>query len=262
LVHQVLDDLDFCAPNVKEELRARIETRWGDKEQSETIDKLTAGLIKSLESPLGPLLNDLTLKEIARKDYLAELNFELRLGDGKSIATDCDLGGLCLDHLAPDDPLRPWAEKLALGIFKVSLEGHLTGSIDAVFRVSTDGGPERFVISDYKTNGLNKPGQPMTAQDYHPDLLALEMAKHHYPLQALLYSVALHRYLNGRLANYDPEVNLGGAAYLFVRGMEGPETPKENGQPNGVFSWKIPSALVVAASNLLAGHLSAVGGGK
>lgn len=262
LVHQVLDDLDFCAPNVKEELRARIETRWGDKEQSETIDKLTAGLIKSLESPLGPLLDNRTLKEIARKDYLAELNFELRLGDGKSIATDCDLGGLCLDHLAPDDPLRPWAEKLALGIFNVSLEGHLTGSIDAVFRVSTDGGPERFVISDYKTNGLNKPGQPMTAQDYHPDLLALEMAKHHYPLQALLYSVALHRYLNGRLANYDPEVNLGGAAYLFVRGMEGPETPKENGQPNGVFSWKIPSALVVAASNLLAGHLNAVGGGQ
>ena len=262
LVHQVLDDLDFCAPNVKEELRARIETRWGDKEPGETIDKLTAGLIKSLESPLGPLLDNRTLKEIARKDYLAELNFELRLGDGKSIATDCDLGGLCLDHLAPDDPLRPWAEKLAAGIFNVSLEGHLTGSIDAVFRVSTDGGPERFVISDYKTNGLNKPGQPMTAQDYHPDLLALEMAKHHYPLQALLYSVALHRYLNGRLANYDPEVNLGGAAYLFVRGMEGPETPKENGQPNGVFSWKIPSALVVAASNLLAGNSSAVGGGK
>lgn len=262
LVHQVLDDLDFCAPNVKEELRARIETRWGDKEPSETIDKLTAGLIKSLESPLGPLLDNRTLKEIARKDYLAELNFELRLGDGKSIATDRDLGGLCLDHLAPGDPLRPWAEKLAAGIFNVLLEGHLTGSIDAVFRVSTDGGPERFVISDYKTNGLNKPGQPMTAQDYHPDLLALEMAKHHYPLQALLYSVALHRYLNGRLANYDPEVNLGGAAYLFVRGMEGPETPKENGQPNGVFSWKIPSALVVAASNLLAGHLSAVGGGQ
>ena len=47
----------------------------------------------------------------------------------------------------------------------------------------------------------------------------------HYPLQALLYGVALHRFLRWRLPDYDPERHLGGALYLFVRGMCGPATP-------------------------------------
>ena len=57
------------------------------------------------------------------------------------------------------------------------------------------------------------------------------MAAHDYPLQALLYSVALHRYLRWRIADYDPTVHLGGVAYLFVRGMVGPDTPVVDGAP-------------------------------
>ena len=45
----------------------------------------------------------------------------------------------------------------------------------------------------------------------------------HYPLQALLYVVALHRYLRWRLRGYDPDVHLGGVLYLFVRGMSAVE---------------------------------------
>ena len=50
---------------------------------------------------------------------------------------------------------------------------------------------------------------------------------HHgnYALQALLYQVALHRYLEWRLPGYRPSAHLGGSMYLFVRGMTGPETP-------------------------------------
>ena len=40
----------------------------------------------------------------------------------------------------------------------------------------------------------------------------------HYPLQALLYSVAVHRMLRWRQPDYDPERHLGGVLYLFVRG--------------------------------------------
>jgi exodeoxyribonuclease V beta subunit len=45
---------------------------------------------------------------------------------------------------------------------------------------------------------------------------------HHYPLQAHLYLVALHRYLRWRLPDYDPPSHLGGYAYLFLRGLPGP----------------------------------------
>ena len=50
----------------------------------------------------------------------------------------------------------------------------------------------------------------------------------HYPLQALLYGVALHRFLRWRLPGYAPERHLGGSLYLFVRGMCGPATPRSS----------------------------------
>ena len=45
------------------------------------------------------------------------------------------------------------------------------------------------------------------------------MLHHHYLLQARLYTVALHRHLEASMSDYDPEVHLGGCAYLFVRGF-------------------------------------------
>jgi len=77
------------------------------------------------------------------------------------------------------------------------------------------------------------------------------MCHSHYPLQALLYTVALHRYLRSRLPDYTAERNLAGILYLFVRGMTGADTPRVDGQPCGVFSWRPPAALVEGLSDLL-----------
>jgi exodeoxyribonuclease V beta subunit len=76
-----------------------------------------------------------------------------------------------------------------------------------------------------------------------------------YPLQALLYLVAVHRLLRWRQPGYDPATHLGGVLYLFVRGMAGPDTPQVNGVPYGVFSWQPPPALVTELSDLLHGRL-------
>ena len=46
------------------------------------------------------------------------------------------------------------------------------------------------------------------------------MAEHHYSLQALLYLVALHRYLRSRMKGYQYETHCGGALYYFVRGCD------------------------------------------
>ena len=80
------------------------------------------------------------------------------------------------------------------------------------------------------------------------------MMQAHYPLQALLYCVALHRFLAWRLPGYSPEQHLGGAGYLFVRGMAGEHAPEVPGMPCGVFTWHPPTALVLAASELLKGR--------
>jgi exodeoxyribonuclease V beta subunit len=81
--------------------------------------------------------------------------------------------------------------------------------------------------------------------------MAVAMLQAHYPLQALLYDVALHRFLRWRLPGYRPEEHLGGVLYLFLRGMCGPSVAASGGTVPGVFAWRPPAALVVAASDAL-----------
>ena len=116
---------------------------------------------------------------------------------------------------------------------------------------------------DYKTNWLGRPPTPeeqaagtrppLAAHDYRPDALVEAMGHSDYPLQALLYAMVLHRFLRWRQPGYDPDTHLGGVLYLYLRGMCGPDTPRYDGHPTGVFSWRPPSALVVALSDLMDG---------
>ena len=65
---------------------------------------------------------------------------------------------------------------------------------------------------DYKSNRL--PG-------YGPAQLMDAMAHSEYDLQALLYTLALHRWLRFRLGDaYDYARDFGGARYVFCRGVD------------------------------------------
>ena len=99
---------------------------------------------------------------------------------------------------------------------------------------------------DYKTNLSDA-----ATDAYGPEALREAMAGSDYPLQALLYLVALHRYLRWRLPGYHAERNLAGVLYLFLRGMTGSDAPTVDGMPSGVFSWRPPRGLVEALSDVL-----------
>ena len=265
LVHAVLEEVDFTAPDLGGSLAAAIDRQLarravdltpGGGPPDSTADGRTAlvdGLVAAIRTPLGPLCGGRPLAGLPPGDRLNEMSFELRLGEAGRPADTRDIGRLVLDHLPTADPLHPWAGELADGVIDVSLSGHLTGSIDLIMRVRDGEGRDRFVVADYKTNQLTPWGHHPGPGDYHPRHLATAMARHDYPLQALLYSVALHRYLRWRLPGYEPATHLGGAAYLFLRGMTGPGDDGEAGPP-GVFSWPVPSALVTQLSDLLDGR--------
>ena len=123
-----------------------------------------------------------------------------------------------------------------------------------MLRVPGPDGDPRYLVVDYKTNWLGPlDGRPLTVGQYTPSRMAEAMIRAHYPLQALLYSVAVHRMLRWRQPDYDPERHLGGVLYLFVRGMAGAETPVVDGLPCGVFSWRPSGALVAELSDRLDG---------
>ena len=187
-------------------------------------------------------------------DRLDELDFELPLAGGDRPAGAARVGGIAAllrRHLPAGDPLAAYADDLDIPeLADRQLRGFLNGSIDLVLRVRPDGTP-RYVVVDYKTNWLG--GETVTSADYTPAAMARAMREAHYPLQALLYSVALHRYLRWRQPGYDPGTHLGGVLYLFLRGMCGPDSPVVDGSPSGVFAWSPPAALVTELSDLLAG---------
>jgi exodeoxyribonuclease V beta subunit len=90
------------------------------------------------------------------------------------------------------------------------MQGLMHGYIDLVLQHG-----ERWYVVDYKTNFL---GGEQAA--YAPAALAAAVREGDYDLQYLIYLVALHRQLRHRLrAGYDPARHLGGALYLFLRGM-------------------------------------------
>ncbi|AWK75425.1 AAA family ATPase [Rhodococcus oxybenzonivorans] len=244
LVHAVFEVVDTTASDLESEL-VRCCTEVIASTMSE-IDpaRLAAALLPVLHTPLGSAAAR-TLAELAPADLLAELEFELPLagGDTPSLTVMLDgVGRLLRTHLAADDPLWPYADAVTT-LEPTPLRGYLTGSIDAVIRLP---GP-RYIVVDYKTNRLAQ-GELTTAH-YTRERMATEMIRSHYPLQALLYSVALHRYLRWRQPGYDPALHLAGVQYLFVRGMVGPDTPPGC----GVFDWTPPAALVTELSDLLSG---------
>jgi exodeoxyribonuclease V beta subunit len=243
LIHRVLQASDFAAPDLEAELRARLEEQRRRRDVPlGNSAPVAAGLRLALETPLGPLAGDMRLAGVARADRLDELPFELPLVGGERPTgrlQPADIAALLAAELPAGDPLAGYPERLRDAGLERPLRGYLTGVLDLVLR--SDGG--RYLLVDYKTNLLAAPGAPPRAADYRPAALAEEMQDAHYPLQALFYLVALHRYLRWRLPGYAAERHLGGVLYLFLRGMTG-------GENQGVFAWRPPVALVEALSDL------------
>jgi exodeoxyribonuclease V beta subunit len=250
LLHQVLEETDFAADELSVEVASRLAAgqRWRTVELGDQTS-IVDGLCAAIETPLGPLVGETRLRDLPRSDRLAELSFELPLVGGEHPDGELTLptiAAVLREHLPPDDALADYAGRLSDPTLTRTLRGYLTGTIDLVARI--DGG---YSLMDYKSNRLASAGEPLTAWHHRPAALAEEMQQSHYALQAMLYAVALHRYLRWRVAGYDPQRDRLSVLYLFLRGMTGANTPRVDGAPCGVFAWRPSPALVTSLSDAL-----------
>ena len=139
------------------------------------------------------------------------------------------LAARLVEHGYPDPFARPAPE--GAGEPRSPIHGFLRGYVDLVVEHAG-----RWYVLDYKSNWLG-PGPA----DYAPEALDEAIRAGGYPLQYLIYLVALHRYLATRLPEYDYARHVGGAFYLFVRGID-PAT----GMRRGVYFHR-PSAACLHA---------------
>jgi exodeoxyribonuclease V beta subunit len=180
-----IDEDDFI-----KRLHQRIKRAgWGNR-----VDDAMAWLDALVTLPLPPVgcaLSDL-------EEVLPEMEFWF-----PSQALDVGaLDRLCRQRLLGDAPRPTLPER--------QLHGMLKGFTDLVFECRG-----RYWVLDYKSNALG----PGDAAYTHP-AMAAAMAGHRYDIQGAIYLLALHRLLRARLGErYDPREQLGGAVFLFLRGI-------------------------------------------
>ena len=112
------------------------------------------------------------------------------------------------------------------------LEGLMTGLIDLTYQHAG-----KWYVLDYKSNQL--PAYDGTA---------LQQAMQHgeYDLQAVIYTLALHRWLRFRLGDrYAYTRDFGGIRYLFCRGIDAAQASEQ-----GVFAHQFPVELIAALDAL------------
>jgi exodeoxyribonuclease V beta subunit len=182
-------------PTFESRLRARCERAgWGHR-QDDTVAWLRAVAGTPLP-PLGAALRELNVT-------MPEAEFWFPAND---FATG-KLDQLCQRYLIDGQARAPLSPR--------QVHGMLRGFKDLVFE---HGG--RYWVMDYKSNAL----APNDA-GYHCDALAAGMAACRYDVQGAIYLLALHRLLRSRLGEaYDPQTQLGGAIFYFLRGLDNPET--------------------------------------
>ena len=255
-VHEIFDSINPASLQLNEDVHDEVEHRFANTHSTEQRAKIVEGIIASIHAPLGDPFAGNTLHSLGTTHRLSELEFNFHLPHNDVEAFPLSkIGALMLEHGDLDPYLTAYAQDIAENRSTITVAGYMTGFIDAAFRVKSENSEPVYVVADYKTNRLHKPAKehenPLTP--YHPDNLVASMVKEGYILQALVYSVALHRYLQWRQPGYDPNIHLGGAAYLYVRGMTGHSTDEPTPRPYGVYHWRPTTDLVLALDALFTG---------
>lgn len=251
VMHKVYELIDFAATD----LRGEVQRVVNDIVVGSLASYRTAiieGVLLSLNTPLGGELGSVRLTDFTRDHRLDELGFEMGLADIASQVTVSEVATVVKELLVAagrtDDVLMEYLTSVESS-FNTQLVGLMNGSIDALLRLRVDG-EDKFFITDYKTNRLDRDGVDAMIDGYSRDSMLEEMAHHDYPLQALIYGVSVYRFLRWARPNVDADTAIAGFAYFFVRGMVGDATPGDHQHRHGVFTWSAPAGLWSALSDL------------
>ncbi len=239
-LHEIFEHIDFqCSDEWVSEIRRRFKndysSLWQDllikyqesfPEEQEAEYSLYHAVAEWLQEILStPLYQGFRLNQLQPEYYLSECPFYLALSDRvlamKRIQQLFAEYGMEMPELLEARSAR-----------------YLNGSIDLVY---FDG--QRYHIADYKSNYLGE-----NLADYSVESIAQSMSLASYWLQAGLYLVALHRYLKVKMQNYDIEQHLGGATYLYLRGMNGEAE-------QGYYYWQ-PSTEFVLRLDAILGYFA------
>ena len=194
-----------CAPSCCRCVRTEL-----DRHPTPAVDPdaLADALVPVARTPLGPLAAGRSLADLAPADRLAELDFELPLAGGDTPGADV-AARRPRPAAAPPPARRRPARRLPGPARTASRPSRCAATSPAASTpCCACAVPSGSRSSTTRRTGSARSGRtagsPCSPAHYTPDRLAAAMIDAHYPLQALLYSVALHRFLRWRLPRLRP----------------------------------------------------------
>jgi len=183
------------------------------------VNPLDDWLAQLVSTPMALPEGGVALAEL--RTYQPELEFWFASGKVDTLALDA----LVSRHTLQNLPRPPLLQDRLQGMFK--------GFIDLVFEHQG-----RYYVVDYKSNWLGADDAAYTVEAMRAAVLDKR-----YELQYSLYLLALHRQLKVRLGEaYDYDRHIGGAVYIFLRGLTGPA--------GGLHLEKPPKVLIEAMDAL------------
>ncbi|OUL92996.1 hypothetical protein CA601_11025 [Paraburkholderia hospita] len=208
-------------------LREVVARRCSVRGWERWIDPLTEWIAQILTTPLalsgkqGIKATSVTLSGL--RESIAEMEFWLAAHHVDTAAIDGLVSKYTVGRVE-----RPAIEP-------AQLNGMLKGFMDLVFEHEG-----RYYVADYKSNWLGADDAAYTAEKIRAQIL-----RSRYDLQYVLYLLALHRLLKARQPNYDYDTHIGGAVYLFLRGL--------NAATQGVYAERPPRELIERLDALFTG---------
>lgn len=230
-LHNIMEHCDFANSQSQEVIAASIDSashtkeagilkRWHINHMSSDKDKVLEQKNLALNAWISDVVRaklpcgkseSICLCDLKKGDWLSELEFlfpsdkftsdKLEALRQKNAAVFAQEKGITLDNIN-------------FSLAQSELSGFVKGFIDLAIKVG-DGADAKFYVIDYKSNFMG-----ISYDDYDEKSVSLNMLEHCYDVQYLFYSLAMHRFLQHRIENYDYEKHFGGVIYLYLRGMQ------------------------------------------
>ncbi|GLX80454.1 RecBCD enzyme subunit RecB [Thalassotalea insulae] len=209
LLHYILEHINFAEPNWPTVLQWA-KVKYGDLPSGFDDHDLAHWLEQALSTPLSLQDNAFTLASIAPDKILkeAEFYFPLANADVRRLSQLLTVHRKAGADKSATDTIDLYQQPFMIALYR-QLKGMMHGFIDLIFEYQG-----KYYLADYKSNHLGD-----QYHDYQPELLKIDIERHNYDLQYMIYSLALHRYLAVTLENYQPAEHFGGVYYCYLRGM-------------------------------------------
>lgn len=235
-LHEILASIDFTCPDnwavttarklknsysgVLHALSEKTKVCYPTYTDEQVFNHIIESIVSWIEDiTTSVFAEDISLNKLDHGSYISEMEFTLSMSD--SIFDTKKIHSVLLKHGINIPEIN-----------EAKASKYLKGSIDLLYFYNG-----QFHLADYKSNFLGG-----YYQDYSESNIQKNMMQNSYYLQAALYFVALHRYLESKIDNYSIETHLGKANYIYLRGMDG---------ENGSFNWSPSHQLTLELNEII-----------